>query len=387
MAPLRHLVGRLRITVLGALLALSACQTLTGSAGLAQHRSEKVYEIDWWKRLGENVKLPYRPIEPASPEFDPGSGIVFVATADAKLRAIAPPGKQLWEYDAGGPFNAGPTLADGKLYAASSEGRLVALDPATGTKLWEYDTADEVITKPVVAEGLVLVVSASDTLFAIDAENGQWRWQYRREHTADLSIRGAARPLALDGNIYAGFADGYAVALSAADGALVWARSLASGTRFLDVDADPQTDELGHVFFASFTGGIYGLDATNGDPIWSVKENGITQLLVDPGTGQLFAGGSGKLLALSTDRGLVTWKLDIPERTVTGMALVNRLLMAATGAEPMLFVDAATGEGRRSFDPGRGITASPTPIGDGDALILSNRAVVYGMNVVARGGR
>ncbi len=61
--------------------------------------------------------------------------------------------------------------------------------------------------------------------------------------------------------------------------------------------------------------------------------------------------------------------------------------MATTGEDSMLFVDATTGEGRRSFDPGRGVTASPTPTGSGEALILSNRGYVYEMYVAAQGRR
>ncbi|MFN7134188.1 MAG: PQQ-binding-like beta-propeller repeat protein, partial [Myxococcales bacterium] len=123
----------LAAVVVSAVSLLGGCQSVPAvkkSAARAPSASEKVFHIDWWTQVGEGGALPYKPIEAASPAFDPISGNVFVGTSDGKLHALAPGGKRLWEFSAGGPFNGGPTFLDGRVYVGSSEGRLVALDAA-----------------------------------------------------------------------------------------------------------------------------------------------------------------------------------------------------------------------------------------------------------------
>src|SRR5690606_18920797 len=159
-----------------------------------------------------------------------------------------------------GPFSAGPTYAFGRVYVGTSEGQLVALDAATGRLVWAYAAGEELVTRPEVSETLVYVVSASDTVFAVDRETGQWRWQYRRDQPGSFTLRGAARPLASGDKVFAGFADGYAVALAARDGSVVWARAIGTGAQFNDVDAGPVADDFGNVYFAAYSTGLHALE-------------------------------------------------------------------------------------------------------------------------------
>jgi outer membrane protein assembly factor BamB len=355
---------------------------------LRDQKTEKVYDLNWWSKVVEGGALPFRPLEPGAPDIDPATGNVYVATGDGKVHALKKSGAYQWEYDAGGPFNAGPLFVDERVFVGTSEGRLVCLHAYSGEKVWEYATSDELLTRPVVSDGLALVVSAGGTVFAVDAKSGQWKWQYRRDFTGDFSIRGAARPLLLDGRVYAGFADGFAVALDAKDGGVLWARPLGSGAQFLDVDADPIADELGRrVYFASYSTGVFALDAETGSTAWSVTAPGMTTLLLEGGSGRLYAGGQGKVLALDSERGFQIWQLTIGNRAVSGMALLNRMLLLATGQGPLLFVDALDARPRQVFDPGRGVAARPTIGPSREALILSNRGHVYSLSMVARGRR
>lgn len=72
---------------------------------------------------------------------------IYIASADGSVYALSPSGKLLWRYDTGAPVRSSPTLGrmpsgrPGRIvYVGSSNGRLYALDAATGRLRWSYDT-------------------------------------------------------------------------------------------------------------------------------------------------------------------------------------------------------------------------------------------------------
>lgn len=374
-------------------LALGGCaQAQAGFPAVARPASapasESVFSVLWWEKADGGEGLAYRPLEPASPEADPINGTVFSATSDGKVRAFGRGRELLWEFDAKGPFTAGPTLAEDRLYLSTSEGKMVALDVATGAPIWQYATGEELMTRPVVEDGLVLAMSVSDALFAVDQETGTWKWQYRRDPPVRFTVRGAARPLVVDGRVFAGFADGFAVALEARDGSVVWAKPLTTGAEFLDLDADPVADDWGRVCFASYSGGIACLDAGLGTTVWTQRRPGVTSLALDRGANRLYAGGTGFVSCFAVDSGQARWNLELGrDRFVSGLALDFGWLMVSTGPGPLLFLDPRSGRFRKAFDPGHGVSAAPQSLPGGEAVILSNRGVLYGVALAGTGRR
>lgn len=347
---------------------------------------ERIFSVHWFSRADERVGLPYRPVEPGEPAVDPRSRQVVVATGDGKVHALDGEGRPLWERELGSPFDAGPTLAEGRVFAGTAKGELCALEAASGRVLWCYRAAEELVTRPVVAGGLVFVQSSADTLYAIDAAKGEWRWQYRRDVPSDFTNRGAARPAVAGGKVWAGFADGTLAALDAKDGAVLWTKDLGGGKPISDVDAGPLLDGEGRLFAAAYSVGVFALEAESGKLLWSAPRPNVSALALEPNGGRLFAGGEGFLAALATGTGEARWNLPLPnDRFVSGLAVANGLVLASTGQGPLLFVDGVTGQLRRQFDPGHGVWAAPRVEG-GLAYVLSNRGVVYALGIEARGG-
>ncbi len=72
---------------------------------------------------------------------------IYIASTDGSVYALAPDGRLRWRYDTGDPIRSSPVLglAPGGghreiLYVGSSNGKLYALDAATGRRRWSYDT-------------------------------------------------------------------------------------------------------------------------------------------------------------------------------------------------------------------------------------------------------
>ncbi|HSG34947.1 MAG TPA: PQQ-binding-like beta-propeller repeat protein, partial [Sphingomonadaceae bacterium] len=95
-----------------------------------------------------------------------------------------------WEYDLGTSRvqEATPVVIDGVMYTSGNLGRVYALDAATGEELWTFDPrvdmqanrsacCDQANRGVAVAEGKVFVASLDGWLYALDAETGEQVWK------------------------------------------------------------------------------------------------------------------------------------------------------------------------------------------------------------------
>ncbi len=137
--------------------------------------------------------------------------------------------------------------------------------------------------RPELGPDLVYVASASDHLVALDPATGKWRWQYERETPEGFTIHGYAGPRLHGNELLAGFADGYLVSLSAGAGEVLWARSLATASeQFVDVDTTPTL--VGDLAYAaSYSGGLYAVDAKDGTIKWRLGVEGVGDVSVADG--------------------------------------------------------------------------------------------------------
>lgn len=357
-----------------------------------------LYEVEWWKPLVKTGLMEYQPLEQARPAVDPDTERVVVCTRDGFVRSLEPEtGKVEWEVKTHGSFFAGPLIADGVIYVAAGDGTLRALKPRTGEELWHYTASEELVTTPVLSGGRLYVASQSETVFAVDPATGKWLWQYRRDAPSGFTIRGVARPAVGNGLVYAGFADGSLVALGADDGVPRWERKLtvSSGKEFLDVDSAPVLDDAGHLYVASYKDGVYGLNATTGEPLWTTARAGVTSLVLNGSV--LYATGDGWLTTLETASGRSLWSLDVSDRTSKGrVGNAGRPPMVARGfvilptSTGLAFVNPSSGKVETAWNPGRGVTATPVRASSsryGNRLyVLSNLGTVFALQLVGRGG-
>jgi quinohemoprotein ethanol dehydrogenase len=129
-------------------------------------------------------------------------GIMYVTASWSIVHAVdVRTGKRIWTYDPKVPrdggfkgccdvVNRGVALHEGKVFVASYDGRLIALDAATGQKLWEKDTIIDrkfsytITGAPRVFKGKVIIGNGGAEygvrgyITAYDAKTGdqKWRW-------------------------------------------------------------------------------------------------------------------------------------------------------------------------------------------------------------------
>uniref|UniRef100_Q07KS9 Pyrrolo-quinoline quinone n=1 Tax=Rhodopseudomonas palustris (strain BisA53) TaxID=316055 RepID=Q07KS9_RHOP5 len=129
-------------------------------------------------------------------------GIMYVTASWSVVHAVdVRSGKKIWTYDPGvtresgykgccDVVNRGVALHKGKVFVGAYDGRLIALDAATGTRVWEKDTLIDhehsytITGAPRVFNGKVVIgnggaeYGARGYVTAYDAETGNqaWRW-------------------------------------------------------------------------------------------------------------------------------------------------------------------------------------------------------------------
>jgi quinohemoprotein ethanol dehydrogenase len=128
-------------------------------------------------------------------------GVIYVTTAWSKAYAVdAKTGKALWHYDPQVPgataaknccdvVSRGAAVYQGKVYIATFDGRLIALDAASGKPVWTAETVDPtkmyaISGAPRVGRGLVFIGNSGGEfggrgyLSAYDAESGALVWRF-----------------------------------------------------------------------------------------------------------------------------------------------------------------------------------------------------------------
>ena len=84
-------------------------------------------------------------------------------------------------------FNGLPVIDNGRVYAVSVSGRIVAIDERTGTRIWQHEIGSS--STPWVAGDYLYMVSADNQLLAIDAAKGGIRWSHQLDRYENAEKR------------------------------------------------------------------------------------------------------------------------------------------------------------------------------------------------------
>lgn len=225
-------------------------------------------------------------------------GVLYADSTDGKLAAIdAASGKTLWSKSsrthgwfgwgdkkrkdamyAGGPAVNGDLLAVGTL-----DGHVYGVNAKDGSPRWESELDSQVLASPVIVGDLVVVRGGDGRVYALDAATGKRRWVYDQGNVPLLSVRGNGALLVANGVVFFGSDDGLLVALRLDNGAKLWEQRLASGEGRTDIerldDADGGVLLDGNTLYAAaYHGRLTAVDGPSGRPLWSHPFSTYTSL-------------------------------------------------------------------------------------------------------------
>ncbi len=219
-----------------------------------------------------------------------------------------------------GDFVVPPLAADSRrLYVATRDGALRALEPPTGAVTWK---AEGVPGRVSAADGSVLVRGEDGTLWCLQPRTGAVRWQ------APTGVAGTL-PAVFDQDLAFVAGRGLA-AVELSSGRVLWtdrsgaettAPPVAAGSRLLTGDAE---------------GLLRCRDRATGLTLWTLRTGGalLAPPLVDPGRRRLYLGTTDKrILEVSLEKGKPGWAWRVgADVGNAGLLLPDRVLFASFDA-------------------------------------------------------
>ncbi len=254
---------------------------------------------------------------------------IYVATRDGKVRALeGATGEVLWVVpDLPGVL----TASHGTLLVRSTDGRLTSLRPRDGSPRWSVDTGVAGSLPALVDHDRVVV--AGQGMASLDRRSGQLLWM---EHT---SVEITAPPVAAGARVLSGEANGTLRARDRATGASTW--TLETPCALL---APPLVDlPRRRAYLGTTDKAILGVNLTNGDVDWrwTVGADIVAPgLLVDGRV--LFASFDAVLYALHRN-GNLAWRAPLPSRPLSGPLLLSGIAIVACLENEIVAFDAQTG--------------------------------------------
>ncbi|HEX6481466.1 MAG TPA: PQQ-binding-like beta-propeller repeat protein [Ktedonobacteraceae bacterium] len=261
---------------------------------------------------------------------------------------------QAWYSNAmkGNVFSS-PSVSGGLVYIGSLDGRLYAIDAATGNTRWASDRTGSSATSnastPAVINGTVYICLQDHRLYAFDALGGQLRWNSPAGHVVGSS------PIVADGVIYV-TGKGRVYAFDANSGQPRWV-SASPGINNSDF---PPVAVANGVIYVSMSGSgagagqIYAYDVTTGHNLWvSDLVNGGTDINSSPtvANGLVYIGsGNGGVVAFNATNGRFRWGTPATAgSTGSSPAVANGVVYLAE--DRVYAFDAVTGHQRWVTNP------------------------------------
>jgi len=276
------------------------------------------------------------------------NGLVFAASSNGELLAVTlNNGKKAWKKDLRTQLSAGPAAGNGMVVVGTTKGWVIALEGATGKQLWYVRVNSELLSAPAISPSVVVLRSVDGRLHGFDAATGKQLWQVEQQ-VPRLSLRGTAIPVIAKDAAISGFDNGKVMAVNLITGDTIWDTALASphGRTELDrlVDIDSSVRVVGdNVFAAGFQGRTAMLALDSGQIWWGHDMSSYRGLSVDQDN--LYVTQSdGVVIAMRQRDGLEIWRNDkMMRRGLSTPAVTSTAVAVADYQGYLHWLDKGTG--------------------------------------------
>jgi len=364
-----------RLPVAGLLLALlSACAGGANKPKPAELQSVvpvvPVQQV-WSARLGA-VNFPMT--------LSVSGSTLFAAASDGVVVALdARTGRDIWRLSLATPLAAG-VGSDGRIAAVVTQNNeLVAM--AEGREIWREKLTAQAYTAPFVAGGRIFLLTADRAIHAFDGNSGRKLWTQQRP-TEPLVLRQAGVLLAVGDTLVAGLA-GRLTGLNPGNGSVRWEVPIASPRGINDVErlvdlVGPASRLNNVVCVRAFQASVGCVNAERGVLQWTKPADGSVGL----------DGDERLVFAVESDGKVVTWKRADGEsgwsseklrfRGLTAPRVVGRSIAIgdASGFVHLLSREDGSLMNRLTTD-GSAIVATPTLAGE-TLLVVTRAGTIFG---------
>ena len=237
---------------------------------------------------------------------------IYAASVNGNVVALDPEkGKQVWRNKLGIGLSSGPGVGEGLVVVVAADGYVVALSAEDGTEQWRAYISGESLATPLVNDEYVVIQTVDNKLTALSVFDGSERWTLEQS-TPALTMRGSTSPMQVGQSIVTGFDNGRVMAINMETGDVEWDSMLAppSGRSDLDrlSDIDGDIAVVGQDIYASgYQGRIASLAAESGQVLWARELSTYAGVTAD--WNNVYSTlQNGELVALNRRSGAELWR-------------------------------------------------------------------------------
>jgi len=251
----------------------------------------------------------------------------------------------------------GMSLAGNRLIVTTAFAEVIAFEAADGSELWRQKLPAPCHGSPLVAGERAVAVTLENDVIALSVETGERQWARRASPPTGPVLLGTPTPAFADGIVVAALSTGELVALAVDTGRQLWIETLALGGQgralsdLADVAARPAIDR-GRVLAVGAAGVTVSLELRGGRRIWERAVGGRESPWL-AGDAIFLMTDMADLIGMSRD-GRIRWatalpRFEDPERqrdpiVWTGPVLAGDRLVLGGSNREALSVSPFTGE-------------------------------------------
>ncbi|MDN3610799.1 outer membrane protein assembly factor BamB [Vibrio ostreicida] len=336
------------VAILSVLAGCASEEDTVIMSPVPQVKSEFTPKSEWSTSVGSGVSNYFSKLSPAY-AYDK----VFVASRDGIVKALNPEnGQTLWQQDleqeVSARLSGGITTGYRQVFIGSENGQVIALNEENGEVNWRVDVDGEVLTAPATDSNLVLVHTAKGMLISLDQATGDLKWSISTE-VPTLTLRGNSAPITVSGGVFWGTAGGRLAAAIVERGQLIWQQPIGTPQgsteidRMVDVDAKPLV--LGSTLYTvGYNGQLTAIDLRSGKVVWKRKYSSATDLASDGGRLYLVT-DKDDLISVDARSGTELWSNDqLEHRLLTAPVIIDGYLVVGDSEGYLHWLDRESGE-------------------------------------------
>lgn len=336
---------------------------------------------EWSTSVGEGVGQYFSKLTPAS-----AYGKVFVASRDGDVSALDPEtGNKLWSVDLKkdklpARLAGGIHASYGQLFIGSENGEMISIDAETGEETWRVKVDGEVLSVPETDSNLVLVHTSRGALVALEEETGNQVWTVSTE-VPNLTLRGTSSPIAMSGGVFWGTANGRLAAAIVDRGQMIWQQPVGTpkGATEIDrlVDSDAKPLIVGNMLYTvGINGQLVAIDLRSGAPAWKRNYSSAQDMATD-GRNIYLVTDKDYVVAVDARSGTELWEnRELEHRLLTSPAVIERKLVVGDSEGYLHWLDRDSGEFlSQQMEHDSGFAVPPLELDDGFLITTRNGEV------------
>jgi outer membrane protein assembly factor BamB len=254
----------------------------------------------------------------------------------------------LWSSGISAKISGGLTVVVDTVYFGTEDGYVYALNAQTGETKWKVDLRGEVIAAPAVDSGVVVVNTGAGSLIALNTNDGSELWRSDSE-VPPLSLRGISTPVASNGGAIIGTPTGKLQVNILESGLMAWEQVIAapSGATELEriVDIDAKPIVFsGTIYTISYGGTLAAVELRTGRVIWK-REYASYQSVAMVANSLFVVDNNSHIYAIDRRNGVELWSQGrLKGRSLSAPATIGNYVVVGDKFGFLHWLDQSTGE-------------------------------------------